>query len=99
MRMRLVRRTARQQRLAALWNPLIAECAERVPKELPALKSRDAETVLILWTHAQETLRGEAQKNLVTLARRCGFLAQAERLLRSGRPRPELLAIRGLGHV
>ena len=99
MRARLVRRTDRQQRLAALWNPLIAECAERVPEKLPTLKARDAEAVLILWTHAQEVLRGDAQNNLVELARRCGFRAHVERLLRSGRPRHELLALVVLGHL
>jgi hypothetical protein len=99
MRVRLVRRQARERRLAALWNPLIAECAERVPPKLPRLRARDADAVLLLWTHAQEALRGEAQQNLVRLAERCGMPAHAERLLRSGRPRRELLAILVFGHL
>jgi len=99
MRARLVRRTAREQRLAEQWNPLIAQCAEAVPPHLPPIADRDAERVLMLWTHAQEVLRGEAQQNLVELARRCGFRAHVERLLRAGRPRQELLALVVLGHL
>jgi HEAT repeat protein len=99
MRWRLLRRLAREARLDARWNPLIAECAERVPERVPGLAARDAEAVLLLWTRAQETLRGDAQRNLVELAARGGLVAQAERLLRSRTPRQELLAIVVFGHL
>ena len=99
IRWRLLRRLARESGLAATWNPLIAECAERVPERVPPVAARDAETVLMLWTRAQETLRGEARANLVALAVRAGLPQHAERLLRSGRPRKELLAIVVFGHL
>jgi HEAT repeat protein len=95
----LLRRLAREQRLAELWNPLIAQCAEAVPPHLPPIAARDAERVLMLWTHAQEVLRGEAQVNLAALAERCGMRGHAERLLRSRHPRQELLAIVVFGHL
>src|SRR3954454_10120862 len=60
-RRQLLRRTARESRIDELWNPLIAQCAEAVPERLPPIAARDVEKVLILWTHAQEVLRGEAQ--------------------------------------
>lgn len=99
MRWRLLRRLAREARLAARWNPLIAECAERVPERLPRFAARDAEALLFLWTRAQETLRGDAQRNLIQLAARGGLVAQAERLLRSRTPRQVLLAIVVFGHL
>lgn len=99
MRWSLLRRLAREARLAARWNPLIAECAERVPGRVPGLAARDAEAVLLLWARAQETLRGDAQRNLVELAARGGLVAQAERLLCSRNPRQELLAIVVFGHL
>ena len=99
MRWRLLRRLAREARLASTWNPLIAECAERVPERIPQVAVRDAEPVLTLWTRAQETLRGDARGNLVQLASRAGLPEHAERLLRSGRPREELLAIVVFGHL
>ena len=99
LRWRLLRRLSREARLAARWNPLIAECAERVPERLPRLAARDAEAVLVLWTRAQETLRGDAQRNLNALALLGGLAAHAERLLRSGNARRELLAIVVFGHL
>jgi hypothetical protein len=99
LRWRLLRGLARETRLAARWNPLIAECAERVPERLPRLAARDAEAVLVLWVRAQETLRGEAQHNLNALAVRGGLAGQAERFLNSGSARRRLLAIVVFGHL
>jgi HEAT repeat protein len=99
MRWRLLRRLAREARLAARWNPLIAECAERAPERVPAVAARDAETGLMLWARAQETLRGDARRYLVQLATRSGLDRHAERLLRSRRPSRRLLAIVVFGHL
>jgi HEAT repeat protein len=99
IRWRLLRRLAREARLAAKWNPLIAECAERVPASAPVVAARDAEAVLLLWARALETLRGDALRNLVQLAERTELPRHAERLLSSGRPRQALLAIVVFGHL
>ncbi|HEX6692601.1 MAG TPA: HEAT repeat domain-containing protein [Burkholderiales bacterium] len=99
MRVRLLRRLARQQDAAARWNPLLARCTESVPPELPTLRRRDAEDFLLLWCRAQESLRGEAQDRLRELARRLGAEAHARRLLRSRWVRARLIAAVTLGHL
>jgi HEAT repeat protein len=98
-RIALVRRLARERALAATWNPLFAECAERVPERLPALAARDAPGFLLLWCRAQESVRGESQARLVELARRAGADHLAHRLLRSRDERHQILSLIALGHL
>ena len=93
MRLRLMRRLGREQRSAEQWNPLLAECAERVPAVLPPLTAGDTESFMVLWCRAQESLRGEAQDHLREMARRLGIEAAAQRMLASGVLREELLAL------
>ena len=99
MRVRLLRRLERGRRVAALWNPLLAQCAGGVPDPLPRLQRRDAESFLLLWCHAQESLRGDAQAHLRELARRLGVPAWTGQLLRSRRVDRRLLALVTLGHL
>ena len=99
IRARLLRRLARERSAAALWNPLLAQCAERTPAVLPPLRPSDAESFLVLWCRAQEALRGEAQDHLREMARRLQIGPLAHRLVRSGRLRLELLALVTLGHL
>jgi len=99
LRQRLVRGLAREQEVARVWNPLLAECAERVPPALPALSRGDVELFLILWCKAQESLRGEAQKRLRELAGRLDIAPVALRMLSSRTPRRKLLALVTLGHL
>ena len=99
MRLRLLGRLGHEQRVAALWNPLLAECAERVPAVLPPLLARDTESFMVLWCRAQESLRGEAQDHLREVARRLGIEADAQRMLASGVLREELLALVTLGNL
>jgi hypothetical protein len=99
MRVRLLRRLERERRIAALWNPLLAQCASGVPDPLPRLRRRDAEFFLLLWCRAQESLRGEAQAHLREMARRLGVEAWTGRLLRSRRVDRRLLGLVTLGHL
>jgi HEAT repeat protein len=99
MRVRLLRRLERERRLAALWNPLLAQWAAGVRDSLPRLRPRDAESFLLLWCRAQESLRGEAQVHLREMARRLGVEAWTGRLLRSRRIDRRLLALVTLGHL
>ena len=99
LRIRLVRRMARERRLAERWNLLFAECAEAVPKDIPPVAIQDAEPFLLLWSRAQESLRGDAKERLVELALRAGAARHAVRLLKSKRRSSELLAITVLGHL
>jgi hypothetical protein len=95
----LLRRLRIEKRASAEWNPLIAQCADRVPEELPPLRARDVETFLVLWCRAQESLRGDAQDQLREMARRLDILPQVHRNLRSGRLRRVLLALVAVGHL
>jgi HEAT repeat protein len=99
MRVRLLRGLARERRVADLWNPLLAQCAGGVPDPLPRLRRRDAESFLLLWCHAQESLRGEAQAHLRGMARRLGVQNWIRPLLRSGRIDRQLLGLVTLGHL
>lgn len=98
-RLLLLQRLARERRAAALWNPLIAHCAEGVPEALPRLRRSEVEAFLLLWCRAQEALRGEAQDHLREMARRLGVEAHARRLLDSGNLRTRLLALLTLGNL
>ena len=98
-RLRLLRRLDLDRRTTALWNPLLAQCAEQVPESLPPLEARDARRFLLLWCRAQESLRGEAQERLREMARRLGAEAHARRLLGSRNLSWRLLAVVSLGHM
>jgi len=98
-RLRLLYRLRIERRLTARWNPLIAECAERVPPTLPILVAREVEGFLVLWCRALESLRGHAQDNLRDMAKRLGVEARLRKLLGSAKLELQLLAIVCLGHL
>jgi hypothetical protein len=98
-RIRLLRRLALDRRAAALWNPLLAQCAYDTPASLPKLRARDRVRFLLLWCHAQESLRGEVQEHLREMARRLDVETHARRLLGSNRLPRRLLAVVALGHL
>jgi hypothetical protein len=99
MRLLLLVRLAHERRVAALWQPLFAQCMFEVPAARPALPARDAEVFLRLWCGAEESLLGAARKNLVEFAQRLGAASHVERLLRDGRPAVRLLALVAAGHL
>ena len=72
MRMVLLRRPRRDASITAFWNPLIAECAERIPENIPLVEARDAVQFLTLWCRAQELLRGRAQQRVTALGEVAG---------------------------
>lgn len=98
-RLRLLYRLRIERGLTTRWNPLIAECAERVPEALPPLITREVEGFLVLWCRALESLRGRAQDNLRDMAKRLGVEARLQRLLGSRRLELQLLAVVCLGHL
>lgn len=98
-RLRLLRRLALDRRAAALWNPLIAQCAEEEPGSLPRLRARDRARFLLLWCHAQESLRGDAQERLRKMGRCLDAETHARRLLGSNVLSQRLLAVVTLGHL
>lgn len=98
-RLGLLWRTALERRASARWNPLIAQCAERVPQSLPPLTARESAPFLVLWCRAQESLRGDAQAHLREMARQLNVAPLAYKMLRSGQLRLQLLALVTLGHL
>jgi len=98
-RLRLLYRLRIERHLMARWNPLIAECAERVPETLAPLLAREFEGFLVLWCRALESLRGHAQDNLRDMARRLDVEARLKKLLGSRKLELELLAVVCLGHL
>ena len=98
-RLRLLYRLRIERGLTARWNPLIAECAERVPETLPPLSAREFEGFLVLWCRALESLRGRAQDNLRDMAKRLGVEVRLQRLVGSRSLELQLLAVVCLGHL
>jgi HEAT repeat protein len=98
-RARLVYRLAVERRVAARWNPLIAECAERPPLVLPPLRAHELEGFLVLWCRAAESLRGHAHDHLREMARRLGIDTHLQKMLASRKLQLQLLAVVCLGHL
>jgi HEAT repeat protein len=98
-RQRLLGRMRTERDVTARWNPLIAECAERVPAVLPPIAQGELEGFLILWCRALESLRGDAHEHLREMARRLGIEARLRELLRSDKMQRQLLAVVCLGHM
>jgi len=99
MRVRLLRRLARERGAAARWIPWIARCAEEVAATLPRLSRRDADHFVLLWCRAQDSLRGESQDHLREMARRLGADAHVRRMFGSKSLRRRLVATVALGHL
>jgi len=99
LRVRLLRREARTRAATERWNPLIAECTERVPEQLPPLSPREAKPFLMLWCRAAESLRGAAHDNLREMARAMGVPALAEEMSRSPNVPTQLLGVVAVGHL
>ena len=99
MRIRLLRRLARERDTAAYWIPLIARCTDARPATLPPLKRRDADDFVLLWCRAMDSLRGESLENLRDMALRVGADKHARRMLQSRSLRRRLVATVALGHL
>ena len=99
LRLLLIRRTRRAARFDAVWNPLLIESLDEVPRELPIVARRDVVSFLLLWNYLQESLRDEAEENLNGVARVCGIDGRALALLRHRNLRHKLLAVQTLGRL
>lgn len=99
VRLRLKAQQAREQDLARTWQPLLAQCLDRVPALLPRLAARDAGAFLRLWIRTQESLRGDASLALNELAQRLAIERTALDLLAGRNVRLQLLALAALGHL
>lgn len=98
MRLALVRRTRREARCMATWEPILLEATQSGPPAvLPRLPGADVMTFLTIWNHLQESVIGTASDGLNEVARRVGVPARATRRLRYGNLRERLTAIVTLG--
>lgn len=66
---------------------------------MPRLRESDLPEFLVLWSHLQESLRGDAAANLSILLRRHGLDARVMELLHRRSTRLRLIAITALGHL
>ncbi|GAB2854171.1 hypothetical protein GCM10027277_23320 [Pseudoduganella ginsengisoli] len=96
----LRRRRRQEQRVIAVWRPLLnAALAGEPPASLPALAAADRLTFLKLWVRLHQSVRGDASSGLnqVGAALHCGAIARS--LLNSGQRARKLLGILALGHL
>ncbi len=99
LRLRLLARTAREQRVRDVWQPLLAAEIAGEDIALPPLAAGDRDSLLRLWNHLQESLRGATRERLNTVAKRTGLAQYAHALLRKNALRPQLLALTTLGNL
>ncbi|HYA20718.1 MAG TPA: HEAT repeat domain-containing protein [Burkholderiales bacterium] len=99
LRMQLIMRQRREQRLAELWQPLFAQSMTALPQSLPPIGKSDWDSFLKLWNSTQESLTGEAKHKLNQLAWACGVNHVAQRLLSQKSMRARLMAVITLGHL
>lgn len=99
LRIRLVAQRRRRRRVLARFRPLLAEALLEVPAHLPVFSGRDREVLVEEWNHAVESIRGQARKRLIELARRLGLNAQSRRMLSRGSHSERLRAAVALGHL
>lgn len=99
MRWLLIRRVRRHETFIAIWQPLLMDCLDEVPRELPKIRRGDAYSFLTLWNYLHESVRDEPKERLNTLARACDMDAVALVLARSGNVREKLMGLATLGNL
>lgn len=94
------RQQRRWQRCIATWRPLIAQCMESMPSDVPRLRRGEEFALLTLWNHTQECVRGDTTKRrLNILAQQAGLHHVGRRLLAKRGLYGRLLAVVTLGHL
>lgn len=93
------RRERRQQGLFERWQPVFIHAAEDLPVVLPKPGRRERQSVLFLWIHFTEALRGTAHPRLRQLALDLGLERTALELLQRREVRLQLMAVVALGRM
>ncbi len=99
LRIRLLLRGAHERRLTARWRPVLAQCVDGVPANIPHVARNDHYFVLRLWNYHHALMRGQAGDHLNALLRRTGLVDAALRVLKRGNTQARLLAIMTLGNL
>ncbi len=99
LRYTIDRRKRMEQALAERWQPVFIHAVEGMPIEAPRIMGRDRQTILPLWIHFSESIRGEARLRLRQLALDLKLERTALKLLARKNIRSRLLAIVALGRL
>ena len=99
LRLGMLARRRREQRFIAAWRPLMVQCLESMPRDLPPVAAADHEAFLRLWNYYHESLRGAAKERLNELAARAGMDVVARAMLGRRSLRDRLIAAVSLGNL
>ena len=99
LRVSLLLRRAHELRLTARWRPVLAQCVDSAPLDIPRIARSDQYFILHLWNFHHASMRGQVTEHLNNLVRRTGLDEAARRMLRHGSTRQRLLAIVTLGNL
>ena len=99
LRLGMLARRRREQRFIEAWRPLMVQCLENVPRNLPPVAAADHEAFLRLWNYYHESLRGAAKERLNELAAQAGMDAVARAMLGRRSLRDRLIAAVSLGNL
>lgn len=99
LRVRLMARQRRVQRLQARWRPVLTLAAAGEPVDLPSIQEPERKLLLSLWNHLRESVKGDAGSSLDELGRELGLDATALAQLTTGTVPERLFAINTLGHL
>lgn len=91
-------REERRRRVLDEWRPLFVQAMVEMPDRVPAAPRRDAATLLGLFNHYHQTLRGDATESLNRFGRAAGLDEAALALLRHKSLSSRMIATAALGH-
>lgn len=99
LRYTIDRRERRERALTERWQPVFFHAIEGIPIEAPRVFGRDRETVLMVWIHFTESIRGEARQRLRELALGLQLEGTALKMLGRRSIQSQLMAIVALGRL
>lgn len=99
MRVLLNYRERRKKRFLAIWRPLIVQSISGGIHRYPPVHRADIAILLNLWSHFQESLRGDAKKHLGRMARDSSIDKMALNMLGHRGLTHQLLAMMTLGSL
>ena len=99
LRYSIDRRRRADKLLTERWQQVFIHAIEGVPLDAPRITGRDRETILMVWIHFTESIRGDARLRLRQLAVDIKLDRTAQKLLGRRNMRSRLLAVVGLGRL
>lgn len=99
LRYQLGRRERRERALAERWEPVFFHAIEGVPYAAPRSGGRERETILLLWIHFSESIRGESRERLRQLALELKLDQTARKLMARRNIRLRLMAVVAVGRL